>query len=281
MEIPAELKPDLHRLLLGPLSLAADLYGALIPGGLFIILICIKERWISWLLSYPLVGWVAKVVIMLLASFVVGKVLLSGFAVFATATSWLGRGAARLKARAGISDPQPQPVPPDRTKLGVLITAMLNLLESHQIARAFLSGLLTGSVLTKSQISYHYAAHNAAVTFHLGAGSALIVSSFIPGDGNFRVLEFVAGLLLLIAGLKAARERRGFFPAAVGIALNDALSNLTPEQFSVVAEKATAIIGELYRTPAQGSSGDGPIDAHHGSDGGDSEASRMSAQQPS
>ena len=32
MEIPNELKPDLHKALLGPLSIAEEIYGALLPG---------------------------------------------------------------------------------------------------------------------------------------------------------------------------------------------------------------------------------------------------------
>jgi hypothetical protein len=79
----------------------------------------------------------------------------------------------------------------------------------------------------------------------------LIVSSFIAGDGNFRLLEFLAGLLLLTAGLRAARGLRDFFPAALGMELNDFLSKLTPEQFSVVAKAATGIVKKLYETPAQ------------------------------
>jgi hypothetical protein len=259
MEVPSELKPDLHRLLLGPLSLAVDLYGALIPGCLLISIVFVKKRWVSPVLTYALLGYKTKVVLMLFASFVAGKVLLSGFAVFAATTSWLaGRGAARIKARIEARSPAPKQELPN-TKLGVLVTQLLNLLEAHQIIRAFVGALLTGSVPTKFQIADQYVAHKAVVNFHLGAGSALIVSSFIPGDGNFRVLEFVAGLLLLIAGLRAARERRDFFPAAVGIALNESLSNLTPEQFSVVANRATEIITKLYRTPAkQAAEGENP-----------------------
>jgi hypothetical protein len=44
-EIPGDLKPDLQRTLLGPLSLATELFGALIPGSVFLILTCIKLRW--------------------------------------------------------------------------------------------------------------------------------------------------------------------------------------------------------------------------------------------
>ena len=251
MEAPLDLKPDLSRLLLGPLSLATDLYGAIIPGCVLIIIVCVKKHWASLVLTYPLLGFKSKIAITLIASFVVGKVLLSGFALFSAISSWLMKGVvARLKVRIEARNPTVPEEPPPSTRLGVFVTALLNILEAHQIVRAFVGGLLTGTAVKKFQLLDNYSAHNSIVTFHLGTGTALIVCSCIRGDGGFRSLELIAGVLLLISGLRAAPGRRDFFPTAVGVALNDFLSNLPPEQFSVVMKSALTYLRNLYETPA-------------------------------
>jgi hypothetical protein len=246
MEVPETLKPDVNRLLLGPLSLAADLYGAVIPGCVFLILICIKKHWVSQVLTYPLVGYKTKVVLGLLASYIVGKVFLSAFTVVVGPLGWLLRkGAARLRKRQATAAPEQ----PNRTRLGLLLTTLLELLEKNRRLRAFVGALVSGAVLFKFQLMDHYTAHKAAVTFHISTGLVLITCSFIPGDGNFRSLEFWAGLILLIAGFRATRDAQDMFPSAAGLALSSFISNLTPDQFSVVAKVVAGVVTKLYETP--------------------------------
>jgi hypothetical protein len=51
MELPDGLKPDLHRALLGPLSLANEIFGAFLPGCIFSALLLLKGRLVTTLLA--------------------------------------------------------------------------------------------------------------------------------------------------------------------------------------------------------------------------------------
>src|ERR1700722_15136085 len=91
MELPAELKPDLHRTLLGPLSLATELFGALLPGCTFLILLSVKRGWMGPILLYPLLGYKTKMVIGLLASYIAGKVGLGVIGLVKEMAGWARR----------------------------------------------------------------------------------------------------------------------------------------------------------------------------------------------
>lgn len=89
MELPEELKPDLHRTLLGPLSLATEIFGALLPGCVFVALVSIKRGWISPALSYSLLGYKTKIGLAIFASYIIGKVLLSVITLSVQLGKWM------------------------------------------------------------------------------------------------------------------------------------------------------------------------------------------------
>ena len=75
MDIPSELKPDLHKALLGSLSMADEIYGALLPGCILVLLLVLKENSVASRASaYPYWGYKTKMVCGLLATYFIGKV---------------------------------------------------------------------------------------------------------------------------------------------------------------------------------------------------------------
>jgi hypothetical protein len=250
MEVPAELKPDLHRTLLGPLSLATDLFGAFLPGCVLVLLVCIKKRWVAPILSYPAVGYKTKVVIALLTAYVMGKVALSVIGLVQELFKWVTR-----KIGGSRSSKPTQAQQKSTNQLQFVLSVLAKLLADSSWARSFFAALLGGSIFsTKFQILDHYTAHEAGAAFHLSMGSVLITCSLIPGDGSFRILELAAGLVLLISGIKASYETESLIAGSFGLSLNSYLAGLTPEQQANVFKVGMAIIAKLSQTPANATS---------------------------
>jgi hypothetical protein len=243
MEVPGELKSDLQRILLGPLSLASDLYGALIPGGVFLILVSVKRQWITAILSYPLLGYKTKVAIALLASYIAGKVIVSVISFAQRLAGWV----MKRFAKKGPAKPQPE----IQNQLQYVFTVLSKALANSRGLRTFFVGLLGGSLLSNQfQIFDHYTAQEAGASFHLSTGLALVVCSLIPGDGHFRVVEAAAGVILLFQGIIETSETDMILASSYGLSLNSYLTSLKPEQLSAGLKVALQIIINLSKTPA-------------------------------
>jgi hypothetical protein len=242
MEVPGELKPDLQRTLLGPLSLATELYGALIPGSVFLILVCVKLRWITPILTYTLIGYVTKVVVALLASYIVGKVSLSAISLVSDSATSL---AGKLKPT------KEEPPAANPTVLQSLLNVVSKLVKSGPWFTSFLGGLLGASILSnKSDLFHHYTAGLAETSFHLNTGLLLITASLIPGDGHFRWLEIGAGAILLANGIRKTFESRLITAGSFGMVLNDYLTSHSPEKVVGTLLVLLKIFGTLAKTPA-------------------------------
>ena len=137
MDIPSELKPDLHKALLGPLSIAEEIYGALLPGCIFLLLLILKKNSMaSRAFAYSFLGYKTKIVCGLLAAYFVGKV--------AMAVALLCEDAVRPKAS-----------PPD-----------LKLLKSlPDESLYFLGGLVCNPLLHGKSPLFEYYAGFRAQTF--------------------------------------------------------------------------------------------------------------------
>ena len=242
MELPGELKPDLHRTLLGPLSLATEIFGALIPGCVFMILVGIKRQWATAILSYPLVGYKSKIAVALLASYILGKVVLSIVALSVELLKWF---AEKLKTKEA---QKPQPAANQLQVLATLVSEYLG--SASESFRAFIGGLVAGPILSgKFQAFEHYAAHEASTLFHLSTGLIFILCAAIPGDGNFRVIEGVAGALLLLRGVRSISQSEQIVAGFLGVALNQYLRDLQPRQVASGLKAAWAVIAQLSKTP--------------------------------
>jgi len=242
VEIPGELKPDLQRTLLGPLSLATELFGALIPGSVFLILACVKLRWATPILTYTFVGYVTKVVLALLASYVIGKVSLSAISLVSHSVSWI---AGKLKPS------KEEPPAPNPTALQSLIRLVSKLVKSGPWFTTFLAGLVGASILSnKSDLFHHYTASQAEASFHLNTGLLLVMASLIPGDGYFRWLEVGAGVILLAGGIRLTLQEHLLMAGSFGMVLNDYLKSHSPEKVVGTLAALVKILAKLAQTPA-------------------------------
>lgn len=241
VEIPAELKSDLQRTLLGPLSLATELFGALIPGSVFLILTCVKLRWVTPILTYTLAGYVTKVVLALLASYVIGKVSLSAISLVSDSIKWL---AGKLKPT------KEEPLPANPTALQSLLRAITKLVNSGPWFMTFMAGLVGASILSnRSDLFHHHTASQAEESFHLNTGLLLIMASLIPGDGHFRVLEVGAGAILLAGGIRQKFQDHLLMAGSFGMVLNDYLKSHSPEQVVGVLLALSKLLVKLAKTP--------------------------------
>jgi hypothetical protein len=236
MNLPEELKPDLHRTLLGPLGLANDLFGALLPGSIFTILLLLKGRLAGTLLSYSFLGYKTKVVCGLLASYLFGKVSLSAV----TLVDEIARSALNKKMRTTA-----------RQEIkGKKSTALLELADylagaSGQV-RSFVSGLAGGPfMLGKSRAYEYYAAYTADSLFHLSAGLLFLAAAAISGDGNFRYLEAAIGLVLFARGLRSSWIRVSFMAGLMGMMAGNAVSGMQPDQVAKGLMVAAGILNRL------------------------------------
>jgi hypothetical protein len=244
VEIPGELKPDLQRTLLGPLSLATELFGALIPGSVFLIIMCVKLRWATPILTNTLVGYVTKVVLALLASYVIGKVSLSAISLVRDSVTSL---AGKLKS----SEEEP-PAPTNPTALQSLLIAVAKWVRnSPPWFTTFLGGLVGASILSnKSELFHHYTASQAEAAFHLNTGLLLITASLIPGDGHFRWLELGAGAILLAGGVRQTFQNRLLMAGSYGMVLNDYLKSHSPDKVVGTLVAVLKLLATLAKTPA-------------------------------
>jgi len=243
LDIP-DLKTDLHRVLLGPLSLATEIYGALFPGCVFTALLCVKRGWLNRVLSYPLLGYKTKIILALFASYIVGKLVLSIITLSADMSVWFRRRAKRQKE---------VPQQPEGTSLLVSLLNHFNTLveQSPDVVQAFLGGIAAGPFLTgKSQGIEHYSAMEAGAIFYLSTGVVFISSAAIPGDGNWRVVEATIGVILLARGLKSWFARDEMAAGLIGAALHDYLTGLQPGQLSAGLKSVWNAVTVLSKTPA-------------------------------
>ena len=242
VEIPGELKSDLQRTLLGPLSLATELFGALLPGSVFLILTCVKLRWLTPILTYTLVGYVTKVVLALLASFVIGKVSLCAIILVNESVTWL---AGKLKPS------KEEPPAANPSTLQFLLRAVAKLMRSAPWFSHFVGGLVGASILSnKSDMFHHYTASQAEESFHLNTGLLLITASLIPGNGHFRWLEVGAGAILLAGGIRQSFQARVLRAGSYGMVLNDYLTSHSPEKVVGTLAALLKLLATLAKTPA-------------------------------
>jgi len=240
IEIPGELKPDLQRTLLGPLSFATELFGALIPGSVFLIVMCVKLRWAAPILTYTLVGYVTKVVLGLLASYVIGKTSMSAISLVSDSVTSL---AGKLKPR------KQEPLAANPTYLQFLLRTVSDLSRGPWFT-TFLGGLVGASILSnKSDLFHHYTASKSEAAFHLNTGLLLITASLIPGDGHFRLLEVGAGAILLAAGLRQTSESSLLMAGSFGMVLNDYLKSHSPEKVVGTLVALLKVTAALAKTP--------------------------------
>jgi len=228
MDLPDAIS-DLHRALLGPLSLADEIFGALIPGCIFTGLLLFKANWAATrAMAYPLLGYKTKIACALIASYVFGKTALS---VVTLAQDLLPK-LKRKKPQVPTEEP-----PKERSALDILVrTGSALFAQAPEYWKVFLGGLATGFV--KLPILDHYAAERAASLFHLSTGLILALAALVPGDGTVRILEAVIGLILLTRGLVSVEKRKEELAGLAGLLAGSSFAGLQPGQLSKLSKGA-------------------------------------------
>ena len=225
MSLPDDLKPDLHRMLLGPLSLADEIFGAFLPGCLFTLLLLLKRVQITNAsLAFAYLGYRTKVACVLLLSYVFGKVALGVI----TLIEEIGR---KNKAAA--------------TKSGTFFDNLpAELLY-------FLGGMVVGPLLSgKSRNFEYFIGFRVQILFNLSTGLLLSVVAVIPGDGNFRFLEIGVGIVLLLRGIIAMRNQTGIVAGIAGMAIGERLGELPIAELVSIAAAVAKVLSHLGQPQA-------------------------------
>jgi hypothetical protein len=114
--------------------------------------------------------------------------------------------------------------------------------------------LLVGAIaiptfLNKPRIVDYVMMIFAAMNFTFGAGAALLLLSFVPGDSyGARVLEGASGLVLLFETWKSFKDIEDWAAIAAGYVLRDVLSNVPVASWPLVFAVLKAI--NAMQTPA-------------------------------
>ena len=203
----------IRNLLLGPLALAAEIIGGLIPGILFLLLLISKRvpEAVAAMGSNE-IGYKTKLACALVVCFVIGRLFYIPASLF---NYWISTNRS-LKIF-------------DETKTGTLSERLT------PQAMKVLGGLFITPLITETGKAAEYVAvAYAEVYFRLSTGLVLIVASMIPGDGRMRLWEAVAGVLLSGYGVVATVQARGITLGMFGSVAVSALANSTEEQRKVI-----------------------------------------------
>lgn len=186
----------LSELLLAPIYLISEIYGALIPGAVFVLLLFIKhEPLATSIFHVGFIGYKTKIFTCLFVSYVAGKVL----------------GLPYRRVRRMVDPPNSRKAP-----------------ESKRLLTGFLSGIMLSpslNVKTRSLDIMILAVSEAQ--FYFGVGAAFAAGSLIGGDGRLRLIEAGIGLIMLYAStLKTKDVVRGSY-LLLGMWTGEMLSKLS------------------------------------------------------
>jgi len=213
----------ISQLLLSPLFLLNYILGTIVPGALLLLLLGLKgnlmlrNEWLS-----PLFGYKTKVAIFALLAYVLGSIL-------RLPIQWISALLKLLIPKRLITQETGSPT--------VLLKGQPPAVEK------MLNAVITDGVLLATPSLIDRLSHvQTSATFHIGAGTALLVAAFVPGDGSLRWIEGVLGLGMFYSGLVKAHEFKEHSIAAVGIGMANILASLTPQQI-MLAKAAIKSLG--------------------------------------
>lgn len=222
-----DLKPEgIRSLLLGPMSLLAELMGGLIPGAIFLLLLVGKHvPEANSAIGFGFMGYKTKVACGLLVAFVIGRMFLMPVTL--------------IESRFFRINPDELKMPFDPNKSGSL-WERLNPRLKKLLEGVFLAGFLRGSTSFE-----HLIVIKSEVDFRLSMGLALITAASIPGDGRMRWAELLVGLFFLAFGILFGRKLADFGLSMIGMSAIDIFLKSTEEQRKLVIP----IISGLFAVP--------------------------------
>ncbi|MBI4166810.1 MAG: hypothetical protein HY508_13875 [Acidobacteria bacterium] len=190
-----------QKLLLAPFYLVTEIFGALIPGILFALLLVGKGNALAINgLGSDLIGYKTKIVAGLIVCYIVGTILripieLSG--------GWVFGGPALISKDAFKQE------------------------GGKDMLAYFLGGMVAFPALLGKRRGIDYlAAVYTMSTYYCTCGMALILAGLIPGDGPLRYVEFILGLLMLFVGFLKLRSIFQLAIALIGLSAADWLGKI-------------------------------------------------------
>ncbi len=202
----------LNRLLLSPLYLYDQLVSTVMPGAVFLVLLCLKENPLMRTFWYgsPL-GYRTKLTAFVALAFLAGHLVkLPLNFIFSV------RNRIKKEDVDGFSEALKKQTPEVRT--------------------LFKGIVLQGAVLATPGALDRLSVSKADGGFYVGTGSALLLGALISGDGSrWRWWEVSIGLAMLWVGLWKAYEHRDRTLEAIGVGWANVLASATPQQLQLGA----------------------------------------------
>lgn len=195
-----------HRLLLSPLFLLHDILGALIPGGLFLIMLGFKENVTIRNIWFGLpFGYKTNIGIALVFSYLIGKVF---------QIPWHLVGMTPKKREE----------------------APENIKQLPEGLRKMLFAAMTDGVFAATpEIADKMAVQRAEGALYLGLSFSLVIASAFPGDGRFRILELLLGFGSLAASIAIFKAYTRSIAGNIGVGIANILARMSKEQLHICA----------------------------------------------
>lgn len=93
--------------------------------------------------------------------------------------------------------------------------------------------IVDGVFIARPAVMDRLALFQTDAAFHMGTGTALLIASFVPGDGSLRWIEGLLGLGVYVSGFLKALDYNKLQVSLVGAGLIDILGGMTPQQIDL------------------------------------------------
>jgi len=211
----------LHKFLVGPFYLFEDVFGAFVPGIVFLVLMLVKHVPVAEsALAVPYLGYKTKIAAGLLVAFVVGKV----FQIPSTVTLSVIDSYITKSLKAGKIE--------DHKTLSDAFEG-----TGNNLVTGFVFGLFVPQFDTLD----YYSVRRGQVSFYLTTGLVLLTASFVRGDSGLILAERGAGISLLVIGAMAApRLQKSLVMLIGGAAANTVVNG--PKDYDTKVVKALRVL---------------------------------------
>lgn len=220
------LKPDIQEWLAGPLNLLHTIFVEVLPGIVFVGLLWVGGNgYISRAISNDTFGYRTKLVLLLGACYVVGKLLPTPWLVLAGFFRVIGSAINKKKQP---SSPEPPSSGFDKWYAS----------QNPHVRKIINSLAIAPLYLGKRSFSHLITIAHAETAFYIALGNAFVIAAAIQAASPFRRWEVVLGILGWVAGLYRHSEYQDLTATMTILATTDALVQMSPEERSAVFNAA-------------------------------------------
>jgi uncharacterized membrane protein len=262
-----------RELLLNPINLLHQVFTALLPGVLVLVLLMLKHSPLipAALGTASMLGYKSIIALALLIAFILGRVVQSGMLLVFKIASWVialikessaeratkresekatdQRGGAELEAEpaTGILTLQTLDASDTSAKEDPTTAQPLKLTAEQETARHFFTALLMGTVVAKDGSAFDsWRAGRAHLGLAMMSGFVLILASFYPGDG-LRLYEFGGGVLLVVSAIIEALELERLRIEAIGNAVGQVIASHSVEENTEILQMTARVLPVIMK----------------------------------